>query len=190
MDVQLAPPAVEPSLFGDGPTVWRRWRVVPSRSGALLTGLLGFPWRGPSLEARCTALDPSTHRGHYHRVTPALGCTCGIYAAADGLDSSVLPRSPWGEPVVEGFVALGGRVIREGHSVRASQALIAGPLIVRPGRRHPGVRPGSRPARLIDRGDRYRVKWSSKRVGQIEELAVLVASLRARYRVDVLTAKW
>ena len=188
MDVQLAPPAVEPSLNGDGKTVWRRWRVVPDRHRALLTGLLGFPWRGPMLEARCTAVDPTSMRGHYHRVTPALGCTCGIYAAADDLDSTVLPRSPWGEPIVEGFVKLSGRVIREGPAIRASHAVITGPLILRPGRPHPPFHAGLQPRRLVNRGDRFRVKWTRHRSGPIDGLADLAHNLQERYRVDVLAA--
>lgn len=192
MRAQLDVPRAAPGLFGDGCNSWRRWRIVPDTHALnprpLLTGLLGFPWPARTIEARCTALDPvgvgRGERGRFHRAVPAAGCTCGIYASLDGFDTSGLPRSPPGQPVVEGFVQLTGRVLFEPGHVRAERAEIIGPLVLRAGRPHWWVPTGWRPADVEVARDRYRIRWASKAGERF--LDRLASQLADRYRVDVV----
>lgn len=157
----------------------------------MLTGLLGFPWPDASIEARCMALDPagvsSRERGRYHRAVPALGCTCGIYAVTDGFDTTIMPRSPFAEPTVEGFVRLTGRLIVREPEVRAEKAEIAGPLVLRPGRRPWWIPETWEPARLSVERNRYRIRWQrgSAASNLLDDLA---AGLSDRYRTGVIVS--
>lgn len=155
----------------------------------LLTGLLGSPWLSTAVEARCHALDPvgvgARERGRYHRAVPAVGCTCGIYAAREGLDTRALPPARRSEPSVEGFVKLTGRIIVGPNDIRAERAEIIGPLVVRPGR-PPWLAPRSWvPARLVEEPGRYRMAWRPS-PGTADLLDDLAAQLADRYEVSVL----
>jgi len=196
MDSKLAPPLAPPDVFDAGSVVWRRWRVVPDAHGApLLTGLLGFPWRQPVLEARCVAPDPSnqsgSYTGRYHRAVPAVDCTCGIYAVRDNSEPPTLPRPRRGEPTVEGFVQLSGRIVKDLRGLRAERAEIIGPLMVRIGDRTALDRALARSAsRLVSRGNVYRVvRRRHANVPLQDLLSPLAKGLTRRYGCTVLVGR-
>lgn len=192
MDVQLAPPGRANHAPGDARLLWRMWRVIPDARGTpVLTGLLGFPWKERVLEARCTAIDSTNGRyvGRYHRAVPALGCTCGIYAARNELEPQGLPCPPRGEPVVQGFVQLTGRLIEGSDSIRAERAEIVGPLVVRPGR-PPWSRRSAEPSAIQTGRDHYRVRWRSKPSGVTSTVFQdLAGELAARYQCAVIAGR-
>lgn len=196
MDAQLAPPIRVPDLSGEGSVVWRRWRVVPERSGRpLLTGLLGFPWPERLVEARCAALDPlnrgGREPGRYHRRVPASDCTCGIYASRGDLDPAALPVPRRAEPVVEGFVRLSGRIIEGASGLRAARAEVIGPLLVRVGRPPiPRAWTTVHPAGLRTLPDRYKVIWQrTTRVEPIDLLRPVCVALAERYQCSVVAGR-
>ena len=118
--------------------VWRAWVLRPDRRSQggrpLLTGIYGYPWRGPELEAKCTQQDAASglpalgpeRTDRYHRVIPDPACTCGIYARKEQLTDP--PRVWRRHPQVSGFVELSGRIIETEDAYRAQRARIVGPL--------------------------------------------------------------
>jgi hypothetical protein len=187
--------------------LWRSWHVVPDtppggQPVALLTGIFGFPWREPVIDAKCTeqdravlGVDMAKQVDRHHRVVPDPSCTCGIYAGRDELVRPRIARPPRSRPLVTGFVALAGRVIQERDVYRAQQARIVGPLTLWLGRpplsaaavaRALGRRP--RPQRVVTVRDRFEVVWTASRAGTpvAEWLARTAGELARRYGVDVI----
>lgn len=171
----------------------------------VLTGVYGFPWRGPELDAKCTLRDwdqgtlgiQARQLERHHPVIPDPSCTCGIYAlSAEAIDTN-RARLPRGRPVVSGFVELSGRLIRRGAQVRARHARVVGPLALSPGRipliAHLFHALGSapRPRRVRAHPFGYRVLWSGKGAGipfgEWEEQTRV--QLEARYGVRVVALR-
>ena len=132
----------EPRFESDttGPVVRRSWKLIVGSQGPLLTGLFGFPWREPVLQAKCTQTEiigrnelfSNLRVDRRHRSVPSLDCTCGIYAT-DGPAFGRLQRlSLRSSVIVTGFVRLSGRVLLAGDSYRAEEAQICGPLTITP----------------------------------------------------------
>lgn len=190
---------------GDGHrVVWRHWRLVPDRLAGsdrpLLTGLLGFPWRTATMQARCTerrhggTWSPAAWWGEqaerHHPAVPAPGCSCGIYARVEPWHRPGRMLAGRKHPTVAGFVALSGRSIVDGTVIRAERARIVGPLaLVLP--RRSLLRRSLSPQRVITEPDRYRLIYVSSRLG--EPLAAwatrVTAELEKRYDVEVRYAR-
>ena len=202
-DTQTRPYLASPS----GPrTVWRTWLVRPMRLGTdpepILTGVFGFPWREPELDAKCAIQDLDTcatrpgpvRVDRHHPTIPHPGCTCGIYASTDLLATPATDLLPAATPVVTGFVELSGRLLTRGSVVRAQHARIIGPLTIGPGRPPLTVRLARRaglslePTRVALEEQRYRVVWGAGRIGETydEWLAAAASGLSSRYRVSVV----
>lgn len=123
-----------------GPVVRRSWKLVPGAQGPLLTGLFGFPWRDPVMQAKCTQTDISRpgelfgtlQRDRHHRWVPSLDCTCGIYATDDPTIGQLQRFNLRNSVIVNGFVRLSGRVLLDGNTYRAAEAQIVGPLTITP----------------------------------------------------------
>jgi len=187
--------------------VWRTWVIAPHRdpkhrATAILTGVFGFPWHGPELQARCTADDTATRivsgaprpGGRHHPSVPDPACTCGIYASADLTETPAIGLLPPAQPIATGFVRLGGTTMRSGVVIRAQLAEIIGPITLLPGKPplttrildKAGYRPGA-PLVVVE-GNRFRVSWSRARVGSpfAEWRRWARSELSHRYRVDVI----
>lgn len=185
-----------------GPIVRRSWRLEPSAGGPILTGLFGFPWRDPLMQAKCTATEPagpadpfgSVRLDRIHRFVPSPDCRCGLYATND-------PRPGWLQRrylrhaiVVSGFVKLSGRVVQQGSEYRAEEAEIVGPLSISlpaPGVfRRLGARAGfhQQARRVIVDGDSFALRYRPGRhgVGLGDWLRDTSAALRGRYGVEVV----
>lgn len=168
----------EARTSGEPLVVWRTWLIAaePRPSGnpvPLLTGLLGFPWRGPELDAKCTIQDhtassPLAHRrlvDRHHVLIPDPDCTCGIYATRTSLDSPPSGLIPRGRPIATGFVELSGHILQTPEVFRAQHATIVGPLHISAGRlpllsalaQHAGTHPVPRTV-ATDRSS-YAVRW-------------------------------
>jgi len=105
---------------------YRVWRLVPRMGEPVLaSSTSGDPWLGPEVEASCFAevlLQPLERRvvsdRHRTEVSPALDCTCGLYA-------SRTPMSPPHRRVwATGRVRLWGRVIEGTRGFRAQRARV------------------------------------------------------------------
>lgn len=153
----------------EGLVARRSWELLPAQDTVLLRGLLGFPWRGRNVQARCTETEYTGHIGitgrvrvgRHHAAVPAAGCTCGIYALeepeADLTKRGFLSR----QVLVHGFVRLSGRVLFDGVRYRAERARIEGPLVIAvpvPGRLVGRSRP--EPRVYVESG-RYRVTYAA-----------------------------
>ncbi|HHC08375.1 MAG TPA: hypothetical protein ENK55_06630 [Actinobacteria bacterium] len=203
MGARVATALDAPEVASGGPVVARRcWLVAPEEHrdgtvGLVLTGMLGFPWREPTLDAKCLETEPARHLGgpgemeRHHRVVPDPDCTCGIRAADPTAD---LPRPPRGRPFATGFVALTGRVLRHGGLLRAQRASIVGPLTLHLGRPPLALAPFLRTARpprplrvAVDAGS-LRVRWGWGADRAADWLHRAAASLAARYHVEVLAS--
>ena len=190
-------------------TVWRTWLVRTSRHGPdrepILTGVFGFPWRGPDIDAKCTiqVLDVTASRpgrariDRHHRTIPDPSCTCGIYGSTDLLEIPAADLLPSGVPVVTGFVELSGRLLARTTTRRAQHARIVGPLTLGPGRPPPATRLLRRagfdpqPSRVVSEREGFRVVWGAGRVGTAyaEWLTASSAALAGRYGVDVIMSR-
>ncbi len=183
--------------------VRRTWTIAPEsrRDGTivpLLTGIFGFPWRTATLDAKCAIVerDHGSVGGRtrmvdrHHRVVPDPDCTCGIYATAD-VDARPAALVVRTRPVASGFVALSGRILRAGTTLRAQRAAIVGPLAIDLGRpplaavalmRTP--RP-PHPLRVTIEAGAFKVLWGwgTDRTG--DWLAATAAALADRYGLEV-----
>ncbi len=191
---------------GRGPlVVWRTWLLQPEQISGIpiLTGLYGFRWPGPEMDAKCTLQDPAIgdHRpgrrriDRHHRVIPDPHCSCGIYAGLDELTRLRSPRPPRRVPFVTGFVALSGRVLVDGEMLRAQHATIIGPLSLALGRPPfwhslAPVVTASLPARVVAYRGTYRTLWTKRDVGEAGPmwLQSQARALSLRYRVAVEVA--
>ena len=123
-----------------GPLVRRSWKLVSGSQGPLLTGLFGFPWRDPVMQAKCTQTALVSHNDlfrnlrmdRHHRSVPSLDCTCGIYASDDPHLGLLQRMNLHNSVIVTGFVRLSGRVVLAGDIYRAEEAQIVGPLTITP----------------------------------------------------------
>ncbi len=192
----------------DGPlVVWRTWLVVPDISRAartttpMLTGLMGFPWRGPELDAKCTIQVPNPGPNaftrptidRHHRRIPDPDCTCGLYAGRDDLVGPPMRLVPRGVPIATGFVELSGHILETERHWRAGHARILGPLHLLAGRipvvdalaQRTGLERSPRTVG-IEHGT-YRVRWSrwSDGIGFAEWRLDTARRLSHRYEVDV-----
>lgn len=186
--------------------VWRNWRLVPDRAAGggipLLTGLLGFPWRTPHMQARCTnprgaasGLWAGTSwwgapADRHHDLVPDPGCTCGIYASADGWQRPPRLMAGRRHPTVAGFVELVGRTLEKDGILRAQGARMVGPLsLVFPKRRIAGLRLRAR--RVVTEADRYRFVFVESSLGESVQAWAMrtTAGLERRYRVEVHAAR-
>ncbi len=192
-----------PVILEEGPTaqgrvVWRTWRLLPGdgRGGdgrPLLTGLSGFPWRGPTVDARCLMRDPAPRAwspfqatvDRHHRVVPDPACTCGIYASRADLVGPPAYAIRSRDPLVMGFVELSGRLLADGDDYRAQRARVVGPLTVATPRLWGSRRPW---VTVVD--GRYRAQRTAGRTGVPygEWLRRLRHELAERYTVPVLRA--
>ena len=135
-----------------GPVVRRSWKLVPGPRGPILTGLFGYPWREPILQARCTETDfagagqlsGQLRVDRFHRSVPSLDCTCGIYATDEPAPDRLQRHNLRSSVTVTGFVRLSGRVVVAGATYRAEEARIVGPLTIAPPSRRWLRRMGSR----------------------------------------------
>ena len=141
---RLLPAHMLPSVRVDPSplVVWRTWLIAPERRRSsstttpMLTGLMGFPWRGPELDAKCTIQDPNPAGNpfarptvdRHHRKIPDPDCTCGLYAGRDDLVGPPMRLVPRGIPIATGFVELSGHVLESEQHWRAGHARIVGPL--------------------------------------------------------------
>ena len=185
-------------VIDGGPVVRRNWLVKPDPDGVpLLTGLYGYPWPEPFLDARClhtesaaAALPFTTATtGRHHPIVPDPGCTCGIYAHRDPFASPPPARS---HPSAGGFVELHGRVLAEPGRYRARRARIVGPLVVSLPPPPLPLRPFARfsvPRRVLIERDRYRISWRDGRGGLSAEewRRDVAAALEVRYGVAVIS---
>lgn len=206
MTLSLHPTSIDSHPSAGPSTVWRTWLVRPMRLGAdpkpTLTGVFGFPWREPDLDAKCAIQDLDTWAtrpgpvriDRHHPAIPHAGCTCGIYASTDLLEAPAADLLPSATPVVTGFVELSGRLLAQGTVIRAQHARIVGPLTIGPGKppllvrlaRKIGRNPQA--SRIVSEGGRYRVVWGAGRIGIVydEWLAATASDLSSRYQVPVL----
>ncbi len=155
----------------DGLVARRSWELVPAFRSVLLKGLLGFPWPGRDVQAKCTEADYA-HRttlfgvsriDRHHAEVPAVHCSCGIYAMEEP-ETRLTSRGFLSRRVlVHGFVRLSGRILFDGTQYRAERARIEGPLVLAvPHPRRAWVRRAT--TRVVADGDRYRVvrgPWAS-----------------------------
>lgn len=200
-------PRQEPVVFdatpgaGASPIVgWRSWIVSPEsisgRTRPLLTGLLGFPWRSPHLEAKCLLDDrdatlpswTSFRADRHHAVIPDPGCSCGITAIAGEPSGPPWYLHPRSVPVVSGFVELGGRLIARDGRYRAQRASIIGPLMFERPRRWAPRFTERRPVRVALERHRYRLVLGTGRRGvPLDEwIQQSAADLEDRYEVSVV----
>ncbi len=190
-------------IGSDIPVVRRIWAIAPEprRDGSiepLLTGIFGFPWRTAALDAKCTIVerDHGSVGGRtrlvdrHHRVVPDPDCTCGIYATVDvdGHPAALVART---RPVATGFVALMGRILRTGNTLRAQRAAVVGPLAVDLGRPPLAAVPlmgtsrPPHPLRVTIEAGSFKVLWGwgADRTGEwLDETA---AALADRYGLEV-----
>ncbi len=183
----------------------RTWLVAPEhlprgRTQPVLTGIYGYRWRVPDLDARCTARHASHHTfglpphpDSYHPALPDPSCSCGIYAVRSEADLPPSFRTPAGVPVVSGFVALSGRVLTGPRTLRGQHAAIIGPLTLLPGRPPPVasiLRRPVRPQSVVERSDGFRVRWSTHTDpgGWMTWAGATARLLEDRYRVEILVA--
>ena len=186
--------------------VWRTWLVAPDHrhkgpAVAMLTGLMGFPWRKAELDAKCTIQDPNRTATAFARPTmdrhhpkiPDPDCTCGVYARRDALDVPPTSLVPRGIPIAAGFVELSGHVLQDDENSRASHARIVGPLHLLPGRmplvdsvlQLKGAK--RTPTKVaVDKGA-YRVGWSHTSGGTpfSKWRREVACQLRDRYDVEI-----
>ena len=185
----------------NGPVVRRSWKLVPGSQGPLLTGLFGFPWRGPVVQAKCTQTDLSGHNvlfgdnrvDRHHRWVPSLDCTCGIYATDEPTPGRLQRLELRNNVIVSGFVRLSGRVVVSGNTYRAGEAQIVGPLTITPpapgGPRRWSARWGTNQqvCRVTQNGHEYVFWYSRGRRGISfgEWYKQTSQALTRRYRVEV-----
>ena len=197
MDAALRQPA--PLLTVEAFVGHRVWRVVP-RAGepVLASATSGDPWLRSQVEAACFAevlLQPLERRAlpdrHPDEVSPALDCTCGLYASKTPLAPS--HRRVW----AAGRVRLWGRVIEGTKGFRGQRASIIEDLDIYlgmgPGRPRctlppcrdaaTGVWVGS--TSFLSRCDRH---GRGGTIGFGEFEAWVDASFRRRYRVGATLA--
>ncbi len=123
-----------------GPVVRRIWKLAVGSQGPYLTGLYGFPWREPRMQAKCTEtqivgsdeLFRSLRVDRRHLRVPSPDCTCGIYAADQPTRGWLQRLNLRNSVIVSGFVRLSGRVVVTGDTYRAEEAEIVGPLTITP----------------------------------------------------------
>lgn len=185
-----------------GPVVRRSWKLVPGSQGPLLTGLFGFPWREPVMQAKCTQTDVaggnelfgSRRVDRRHRSVPSLDCTCGIYATDEPAPGRLQRFNLRSSVMVTGFVRLSGRVVVAGATYRAEEAQIVGPLTITPPPqrwlRRVGARWGvnQQVRRVTEDADRYLVWYSDGRRGTPagEWYKQMSEALGRRYSVEVV----
>lgn len=176
--------------------------MIPERtlggSRPLLTGLLGFPWPSPHLEAKCLSDDrdaalpswTSYRLDRHHAVIPDPGCSCGITATAGEPTGPPWYLHPRAVPIVSGFVGLSGRLIARNGRYRAQRATIMGPLLFEPPRptRWAALSSGPSPKRVVLEHHRYRIAFTSGRRGvPFEEwIHQTGGALEDRYAVSVV----
>lgn len=195
-------PVVTAHSRSTGPVIRRSWRLAAAPEGPLLTGLYGFPWRDPLMQAKCTTTEPAGRADPFgavrldrmHPSVPSPDCRCGLYATNE-------PRPGWLQHnylrhsiVVSGFVRLSGRVVRQGDEYRAEEALVVGPLAIclpAPGRiRRAGKTFGisQQIGRVVEDGGWYAVRYGSRGGGTSlgDWLRDTSAALRKRYGVGTV----
>ena len=185
-----------------GPIVRRSWRLTDGPDGLMLTGLFGFPWRDPLVQAKCVGREPAgpadlfgtVRVDRMHRSVPSPDCRCGLYATNQ-------PRTGWlqrrflrHQIVVSGFVRLSGRVLRQGAEYRAEEATVIGPLAIclpapsaiRRWADRFGVR--QEPTQIVVEGDSFAVRYRASGPGTPlgEWLRRADDDLRRRYGVQVV----
>ncbi len=181
--------------------VWRTWMLVPEWTGPrhhrpLLAGLLGFPWRTATLDARCLNRDPAPPVSgpfvrtvdRHHRRLPEPSCTCGIYAPLQDLGGPPPHVTPRRVTLAVGFARLSGRLVADTGVLRAQRAEVVGPLAILPARQPwwQASQPG--PQRVVVGKDRYRVLWKAGLAGVPwdEWHAGIRHEIAARYGVRVV----
>ncbi len=184
-----------------GPVVRRSWKLVPGPQGPLLTGIFGFPWRHPVLQARCTDTEIGSgpvfgnmRVDRHHRRVPSLDCTCGIYASDEPQVGWLLRHSLMDSAMVTGFVRLSGRVLVTGPVYRAEEAHVVGPLTLTPPPprwpRRVGARLGvnRQIRRVTEDADRYLFWYTAGRRGVPigEWYQQMSEALARRYAVEVV----
>ena len=159
------------------PVVRRSWKLGWDARGPMLTGLFGFPWREPVVQAKCTANSGRGYHGgavqaeRWHESVPSRDCSCGIYAT-DAPDLGWLQRHMLRDSVIiNGFVRLSGRMLITGPTYRAEQAEVVGPLTISIPRPHMARRlvrrfgVSQQVHRVIQDGDRWLFRYSPGRRG-------------------------
>ena len=184
-----------------GPVVRRSWRLAASPDGPILTGLFGFPWRNPLMQAKCTSTEQAgpadlfgtVRRDRMHRAVPSVDCRCGLYATNEPHPGWLQRRSLRHVIVVSGFVRLSGRVLHQGTEYRAEEARVVGPLAISlpaPGRLRNAAAPlGLRQQvrRIVESGGGFEVRYAGRGgVAVGDWLRDTSAALRSRYGVDVV----
>ena len=185
-----------------GPVVRRSWRLAAAPDGVMLTGLFGFPWRDPLVQAKCTTTEPAgpadlfgtVRLDRMHESVPSPDCRCGLYATDDPRPGWLQRRYLRHQIVVSGFVRLSGRVVRTGREYRAEEATVVGPLaiclpapsLVR--RRTAMLGARQQPRRVVLDGKSYAVRFGSGKAGETlgDWLRDVSKSLGDRYDVAVV----
>jgi hypothetical protein len=183
--------------------VWRTWLVAPDPRRPqlpILTGVMGFPWDGPEVDAKCTirvrnpegSVFAGSHIDRHHPRIPDPHCTCGLYAARQDLQQPPGRLIPPGVPIATGFAELSGPMLADATHFRAGHARIVGPLSISGGRAPIADRllrklgSARRPHSVKPMRKEYRVHWSSRGGSRFEDWRREVARrLRHRYGVEV-----
>ena len=185
-----------------GPIVRRSWRLPDGPGGIMLTGLFGFPWRDPLVQAKCVTREPAGRADLFgtvrvdrmHRSVPSPDCRCGLYATNDPQAGWLQRRFLRHQIVVSGFVRLSGRVLQQGAEYRAEEAAVVGPLAIclpaPSAARRRAARLGLRqqPTRIVVDGDSFAVRYRTSGPGTPlgEWLRRTSNELRRRYGVQVV----